>query len=48
MRSIDILKPNKSIEFYFVEDFGMNELANHEDRVAVKPTEAEAMVSLFR
>lgn len=43
MRAIDLLVTNKSIDFFFVEDYGLIELANHEGRTAEKKTEAEAM-----
>lgn len=47
LRSLDITYPNRAIDFFFVEDYGMNELANHESRPAVKKIEAEAMVFLM-
>lgn len=43
MRAIDIRSNNKSIEFFFVDDFGLTELANHEGRTAEKKTDAESM-----
>lgn len=43
MRAIDIQVKNKSIDFFFVDDFGLTELANHEGRTAEKKTDAESM-----
>ena len=43
MRVIDLRSTNKSIDFYFVEDYGLTELASHEGRTADKNSEAEAM-----
>lgn len=43
MRAIDLQVNNKSIYFYFVDDYGLTEQANHEGRVAEKKTDAEAM-----
>jgi hypothetical protein len=43
MRAIDLQVTNKSIDFFFVEDYGLTELANHEGRIAEKKTEEEAM-----
>lgn len=47
MRAIDIQVKNKSIDFYFVDDFGLTELANHEGRTAEKKTDAESMNLTF-
>ncbi len=46
MRSIDILHKNHSVDFFFVEDYDLNELAHHEGKTAVRNTDAEAMVLL--
>jgi Unconventional myosin tail, actin- and lipid-binding len=43
MRAIDIQVKNKSIDYFFVDDFGLTELANHEGRTAEKKTDAESM-----
>lgn len=47
MRSIDLQVLNKSIDFYFVDDYGLTELANHEGRTAEKKTDAESMSLTF-
>ena len=36
--------PEKSLEFYFVEDYGLNELADHEGKPALRKPESESMV----
>lgn len=43
MRAIDLQVTNKSLDFYFVDDYGLTELANHEGRTAEKKTEEESM-----
>lgn len=43
MRAIDLQVSNKGIDFFFVDEYGLTELANHEGRTADKKTEAEAM-----
>ena len=43
MRAIDLQVTNKGIDFFFVDDYGLTELANHEGRTADKKTDAEAM-----
>jgi Unconventional myosin tail, actin- and lipid-binding len=43
MRAIDIQAKNKTIDFFFVDDYGLTELANHEGRTAEKKTDAESM-----
>lgn len=43
MRAIDIQVKNKSIDYFFVDDFGLTEMANHEGRTAEKKTDAESM-----
>jgi hypothetical protein len=43
MRAIDLQITNKSIDFFFVDEYGLTELANHEGRSAEKKTEEEAM-----
>lgn len=43
MRAIDLQAKNKSINFFFVEDYGLTEQANHEGKVAEKKIDAEAI-----
>jgi Unconventional myosin tail, actin- and lipid-binding len=43
MRAIDIKAKNFSVDFFFVDDYGLTELANHEGRTAEKKTDAESM-----
>lgn len=47
MRGIDLQVPNKSLSFYFVDDYGLTEMASHEGRTAEKKTDAEAMKLTF-
>lgn len=43
MRAIDLQVTNKGLDFYFVDEYGLTELASHEGRTAEKKTDAEAM-----
>ena len=43
MRAIDLQVTNRSIKFYFIDEYGLSEFANHEGKNADKKTEEEAM-----
>lgn len=42
------MKAESFTKFYFVEDFGLNELAHHEGKKALRGTDAEEMVGFFK
>lgn len=36
--------PDTALNFFFVEDYGLNELSNHEGKPALRKPECEVMV----
>ena len=44
MLAIELNQPDKAVDFTFIEDFGVNEFANHEGRVSSKKPKGEVLV----
>jgi hypothetical protein len=44
--SIELAVPDTALNFFFVEDYGLNELANHEGKPALRKLECEVMVAV--